>query len=66
MHMSTSNTKLKITYGTEEAADGSKTLNNMNPEATNENLVATANKFVSMQNKTVREISRIDTTVISG
>jgi len=64
--MSTSNTKLKITYGTEEEADGSKTLNNMNPEATNENLVATANKFVSMQNKTVREISRIDTTIISG
>ena len=56
--MSTSNTKLKITYGTEEAADGSKTLNNMNPEATNENLVATANKFVSMQNKVIKSVER--------
>ena len=64
--MSTSNTKLKISYGTEEAADGSKTFNNMNPEATNEALVSTANKFVSMQNKQVREIARIDTTIISG
>ena len=64
--MSTSNTKLKITSGTEEAADGSKTLNNMNPEATNENLVATANKFVSMQNKVIKSVERIDTTVISG
>ena len=64
--MSTSNTKLKITYGTEEAADGSKTLNNMNPEATNENLVATANKFVSMQNKVIKSVERIDTTTIMG
>ena len=63
--MSTSSTKLKITYGTAEEADGSKTFNNMNPEATNEALVSTANTFVSLQNKQVREISRIDTTVIS-
>ena len=55
--MSTSNTKLKITYGTAEEADGSKTFNNMNPEAST---------FVSLQNKQIREISRIDTTVISG
>ena len=60
------NTKLKISYGTEENPDGSKTFNNMNPEATNEALVSTANTFVSLQNKQVREISRIDTTVISG
>ena len=64
--MSTSNTKLKITYGTAEEADGSKTFNNMNPEASNEALVSTANTFVSLQNKEIREISRIDTTVISG
>ena len=62
----TASTKMKIVYGTEEKADGSKTFNNMNPEASNESLVATANKFVSLQNKVVKSIERIDTTVISG
>ena len=32
--MTASSTKMKITYGTAEEADGSKTFNNMNPEAT--------------------------------
>ena len=64
--MTASSTKMKITYGTAEEADGSKTFNNMNPEATSEALVATANKFVSLQNKTIKSIERIDTTVISG
>ncbi len=60
------NTKLKVNYGTEDNPDGSKTFSNINPEATNENLVNTANKFVSMQEKQVLSIERIDTTVISG
>lgn len=64
--MTASSTKLKITYGTEDTSDGSKTLNNMNPEATSENLVATANKFAALQKRVVREVARIDTTIISG
>lgn len=59
-------TKLKIYYGTEEEADGSKTISNLNPGATNENLVATANKFGSLQEKTILSVDRIDTTTISG
>ncbi len=61
-----STTKMKVSYGTEETPDGSKTFNNVNPESTNEALVSTANHFGSMQNKTIRAIERIDTTVISG
>ena len=60
------NTKLKVNYGTEDNPDGSKTFSNINPEATNENLVNTANKFVSMQEKQVLSIERSETTVISG
>ncbi len=60
------NTKLKVNYGTEDNPDGSKTFSNINPEATNENLVSTANKFVSMQEKQVLSVERIDTTTISG
>ncbi len=61
-----STTKMKVSYGTEETPDGSKTFNNVNPESTNEALVSTANKFVGLQNKTVKSIERIDTTIISG
>lgn len=64
--MGTSSTKLKIIYGTEEATDGSKTINNMNPEATNESLIATANAFVALQNKVMKSVERIDTTTITG
>jgi hypothetical protein len=60
------NTKLKISYGTEENPDGSKTFSNINPESSNEDLVSTAQKFVSLQEKAVRTIERIDTTTISG
>ena len=59
-------TKLKISYGTEDAPDGSKTFSNINPESGNEDLVSTANKLVSMQEKQIRTIERIDTTTISG
>ncbi|MBQ2859212.1 MAG: hypothetical protein IJE82_02510 [Alphaproteobacteria bacterium] len=61
-----STTKMKVNYGTEETPDGSKTINGINPESSNENLVSTANKFGAMQNKTIRSVERIDTTVISG
>ena len=59
-------TKMKVNYGTQDNPDGSKTFSNINPEATNENLVSTANKFVSLQEKTILSVERIDTTVISG
>ena len=62
----TASTKMKVSYGTEDTPDGSKTFSNMNPESTNENLVATANKFGSMQNKTIKSVERIDTTTIMG
>ena len=60
------NTKLKISYGTEENLDGSKTFSNINPESSNEDLVSTAQKFVSLQEKAVLSIDRIDTIRISG
>ena len=60
------NTKLKISYGTEENPDGSKTFSNINPESSNEDLVSTAQKFVSLQEKEMLSIDRIDTLRISG
>ena len=60
------NTKLKISYGTEENPDGSKTFSNINPESSNEDLVNTAQKFVSLQEKVMLSIDRIDTIRISG
>ena len=62
----TAKTKMKITYGEGEETAGSKTISNMNPEATNDNLVNTANKLASLQNKTIMTVERIDTTTISG
>jgi len=59
-------TKMKVNYGTQDNPDGSKTFSNINPEATNENLVSTANKFVSLQEKSLLSIDRIDTVRISG
>ena len=59
-------TKMKVNYGTQDNLDGSKTFSNINPEATNENLVSTANKFVSLQEKSILSVERIDTTIISG
>ena len=59
-------TKMKVNYGTADAADGSKTFSNINPEASNENMVSTAQKFVSMQEKEILSIDRIDTVRISG
>lgn len=61
-----STTKMKVLYGTEETPEGSKTFTGMNPESTNEALVNTANKFGSMQSKTIRGVERIDTTTIMG
>lgn len=60
------NTKMKINYGTAEDPAGSKTINCINPESTNESLVSTANKLVAMQDRVVLSIERIDTTTISG
>ena len=65
MHMPAS-TKLKITYQVGENKTSSKTLSNMNPEATNANLQTTAEKLNSLQSKTVKSVERIDTTVIGN
>ena len=65
MHMPAS-TKLKITYQVDENKTSSKTLSNMNPEATNANLQTTAEKLNSLQSKTVKSVERIDTTVIGN
>ena len=59
-------TKLKITYDAGENKTSSKTYNNLNPEATNANLMTTAEKLNSLQTNTVKSVERIDTTVISG
>ena len=59
-------TKLKITYQVDEKKTSSKTLSNMNPEATNANLQTTAEKLNSLQSKTVKSVERIDTTVIGN
>ena len=59
-------TKLKITYQVDENKTSSKTLSNMNPEATNANLQTTAEKLNSLQSKTVKSVERIDTTVIGN
>ncbi len=58
-------TKLKITYDAGDDKTTSKTYNNFNPEATNANLLSTAEKLNSLQEKTVKSVERIDTTVIS-
>ena len=65
MHMP-ANTKLKITYQTDENKTTSKTLSNMNPEATNANLLTTAEKLNGLQSKTVKSVERIDTTVLGN
>ena len=57
---------MKIAYGTADASDGSKTFSNMNPEASNENLVTTAEKLTALQDKTMLQVQRIDTDIIFG
>ena len=61
-----SSTKVKINYDLGDNKTASRTISNINPEATSENLAATAEKFNSMQKRTVKSVERIDTTVISG
>ncbi len=59
-------TKVRVLYGDDEVNQGSRTYGNLSPEATNENLVLAINQFNQMQEKPVKEMQRIDTTVISG
>lgn len=59
-------TKMKITYDMGDNKTASKTFSNLNPEATDANLLTTAQKLNSLQTNTVKNIERIDTTVISG
>lgn len=59
-----SETKVSLSY---ESMDGSKetrSISNVNPEATNETLLAMANKFYSLQDeavKTLAAVKRVDT-----
>ena len=57
----------KVSYSCERT-DGSKetrSINNVNPEASNETLLAMVNKFTDLQDenvKTVSAVKRVDTT----
>ena len=59
--------KSKMSYGYEHA-DGTKetrSINNINPEATGETLLNMANEFMGLQDETVKSlksVKRIDTT----
>lgn len=60
-----SSTKVSVAY---EHTDGSKetrSISNVNPEATNENLLSMANKFMTLQDSAVKSLigaKRVDTT----
>ncbi len=59
-------TKVKVVYGAVESNEGSKTYGNLSPEASNESLAQAIGQFNGLQTKPVKELQRIDTTVISG
>lgn len=60
-----SSTKVNITYEHTDGSKESRSINNVNPEATNEDLLSMTNKFVGLQDaavKTLKAAKRVDST----
>ena len=64
--MTVANSKAKIIYDMGDNKTETKTINNVNPEAGSAELADTISQFTALQNRTVKEVQRVDTTVISG
>lgn len=62
--MMASETKVSLSYENVDGSKETRSINNVNPEATNETLLSMANKFYSLQDesvKTLAAVKRVDT-----
>ena len=60
-----SSTRVSTTYEKTDGTKETRSINNINPEATGETLLNMANEFMSLQDeavKTLKAVKRIDTT----
>jgi len=58
-------TTVKLGYTALDGGKETRSINNINPEATGETLLSMANKFMSLQDdsvKTLSSVKRVDTT----
>ncbi len=62
--MTVANSKVKIVYDMGDDKTESKTINNVNPEADSTDLADTIDLFTALQDRAVKEVQRIDTTII--
>ena len=60
-----SSTRISTTYEKKDGTKETRSINNINPEATGETLLNMANEFMGLQDenvKTLKSVKRIDTT----
>ena len=60
-----SSTRVSTTYEKKDGTKETRSINNINPEATGETLLNMANEFMGLQDenvKTLKSVKRIDTT----
>ena len=58
-------TTVKLGYAAPDGSKETRSINNINPESTGETLLSMANKFMSLQDdsvKTLSSVKRVDTT----